>query len=160
MKNYLKLDTIDKKILGILQNDCTRPIKEIAADVGLSNNPCWRRIKRLEDNGVINRRAALIDPTKLGLGVTAFVTIRTDSHSTEWLTAFKKAVMNIPEIIACDRMTGDVDYLLRVLVHDIEHYDNVYQRLIKSVPGLSDVSSTFSMEKLKQGPAIDLSRIL
>ena len=160
MKDYVKLDTIDKNILGILQNDCTRPIKDIAADVGLSNNPCWRRIKRLEDNGVINRRAALIDPTKLGLGVTAFVTIRTDSHSTEWLTNFKKAVMNIPEIIACHRMTGDVDYLLRVLVHDIEHYDNVYQRLIKSVPGLSDVSSTFSMEKLKQGPAIDLSRIL
>lgn len=160
MKEYIELDTIDRKILGILQDDCTRPIKEIADAVGLSNNPCWRRIKRMEDNGVIKRRVALIDPTKIGLGVTAFVTIRTDQHTNEWLDAFKRAVRNIPEIIACDRMTGDVDYLLRVVVHDIEHYDRVYQKLIKGVPGLSDVSSTFSMEKMKQGPAIDVSRIL
>jgi Lrp/AsnC family transcriptional regulator len=160
MKEFVELDSIDKKILGILQRDCTRPIKEIAEAVGLSNNPCWRRIRRLEDTGVVSHRAALIDPAKIGLGVTAFVTIRTDSHSTEWLNAFRKAVNNIPEIIACHRMTGDVDYLLRILVHDIEHYDRVYQRLIKSVPGLSDVSSTFSMEKLKQGPTIDIGRIL
>ena len=160
MKTFVELDTIDRKILGIMQQDCTRPIKEIAEAVGLSNNPCWRRIKRMEDNGVIRQRVALIDPAKIGLGVTAFVTIRTDQHTNEWLDAFKRAVHNIPEIIACDRMTGDVDYLLRVVVHDIEHYDQVYQRLIKSVPGLSDVSSTFSMEKMKQGPAIDVSRIL
>jgi len=160
MKTFIELDTIDRKILGIMQQDCTRPIKEIAEAVGLSNNPCWRRIKRLEDNGVIRKRVALIDPAIIGLGVTAFVTIRTDEHTKEWLEAFKRAVNNIPEIIACDRMTGDVDYLLRVVVHDIEHYDNVYQRLIQSVPGLSDVSSTFSMEKMKQGPAIDVARIL
>ena len=160
MKTFVELDTIDRKILGIIQQDCTRPIKDIAEAVGLSNNPCWRRIKRLEDKGVIHKRVALIDPSVIGLGVTAFVTIRTDQHTQEWLDAFKSAVQNIPEIIACDRMTGDVDYLLRVIVHDIEHYDNVYQRLIKSVPGLSDVSSTFSMEKMKQGPAIDVARIL
>ena len=160
MKTFVELDTIDRKILGIIQQDCTRPIKDIAEAVGLSNNPCWRRIKRLEDKGVIRKRVALIDPSVIGLGVTAFVTIRTDQHTQEWLDAFKSAVQNIPEIIACDRMTGDVDYLLRVIVHDIEHYDNVYQRLIKSVPGLSDVSSTFSMEKMKQGPAIDVARIL
>lgn len=160
MKTFIELDPIDRKILGIIQQDCTRSIKEIAEAVGLSNNPCWRRIKRLEDNGVIRRRVALIDPAKIGLGVTAFVTIRTDQHTNEWVNAFKRAVQNIPEIIACDRMTGDVDYLLRVVVHDIEHYDRVYQRLIKSVPGLSDVSSTFSMEKIKHGPAIDVARIL
>lgn len=160
MKTFVELDTIDRKILGIIQQDCTRPIKEIAEAVGLSNNPCWRRIKRLEDNGVIRQRVALIDPAKIGLGVTAFVTIRTDQHTSEWLDVFRRAVQNIPEIIACDRMTGDVDYLLRIVVQDIEHYDNVYQRLVKSVPGLSDVSSTFSMEKMKQGPAIDVSRIL
>ncbi|NNC36231.1 MAG: Lrp/AsnC family transcriptional regulator [Hyphomonadaceae bacterium] len=160
MKQYVELDTIDRKILGIIQDDCTRPIKEIAEAVGLSNNPCWRRIKRLEDNGVIRKRVALVDPAKIGLGVTAFVTIRTDQHTSDWLAAFRRAVRNIPEIIACHRMTGDVDYLLRVVVHDIEHYDNVYQRLIKSVPHLSDVSSTFSMERMKQGPAIDVARIL
>lgn len=160
MKIIIELDTIDRKILGILQNDCTRPVKEIAKAVGLSNNPCWRRIKRMEDNGVIRQRVALIDPAKIGLGVTAFVTIRTDHHTADWLNTFKRAVHNIPEIIACDRMTGDVDYLLQVVVHDIEHYDSVYQRLIQSVPGLSDVSSTFSMEKMKQGPAIDVSRVL
>ena len=160
MKTFVELDTIDRKILGIMQQDCTRPIKEIAEAVGLSNNPCWRRIKRLEDKGVISQRVALIDPAKIGLGVTAFVTIRTDQHTSKWLEAFKRAVQNIPEIIACDRMTGDVDYLLRVVVHDIEHFDKVYQQLIKSVPGLSDVSSTFSMEKMKQGPAIDVARIL
>lgn len=160
MKSFIELDTIDRKILGIIQNDCTRPIKDIAEAVGLSNNPCWRRIKRLEDNGVIQKRVALIDPAKIGLGVTAFVTIRTDQHTSDWLDAFRRAVQSIPEIVACHRMTGDVDYLLRVVVHDIEHYDNVYQRLIKSVPHLSDVSSTFSMERMKQGPAIDVSKIL
>ena len=160
MKSFVELDHIDRKILGIIQENCTRPIKEIAEAVGLSNNPCWRRIKRLEDSGVIEKRVALINPAKIGLGVTAFVTIRTDQHTNEWLETFRRAVKNIPEIIACHRMTGDVDYLLRVIVHDIEHYDRVYQRLIKSVPGLSDVSSTFSMERMKQGPAIDVSRIL
>ena len=159
MKELVELDPIDRKILGILQQDCTRPIKEIAEAVGLSNNPCWRRIKRLEDKGVIRQRVALIDPSIIGLGLTAFVTVRTDQHTKEWLDAFKRAVQKIPEIIACDRMSGDIDYLLRVVVHDIEHYDNVYQRLIRIVPGLSDVSSTFSMEKMKQGPAIDVSRV-
>ena len=160
MRNYIELDTIDQSILNILQQDCTRPIKEIADKVGLSNNPCWRRIRRMEESGVIKHRVALVDPAKIGLGVTAFVTIRTDEHSSDWLEIFKRAVNAIPEIVDCHRMTGDVDYLLRIVVHDIEHYDKVYQRLIKSAPGLSDVSSTFSMEKLKQGPAIDVSRII
>lgn len=160
MREYIELDTIDKNILKILQQDCTRPIKEIADSVGLSNNPCWRRIRRMEENGVIARRIALINPVKIGLGVTAFVTIRTDQHSAEWLETFKRGVNAIPEIVDCHRMTGDVDYLLRLVVHDIEHYDQVYQRLIQSVPELSDVSSTFSMERLKQGPAIDVARII
>jgi Lrp/AsnC family transcriptional regulator len=160
MKKYIELDPIDKKILRLLQQDCTLPIKDIANAVGLSNNPCWRRIRRLEESGVIKHRVALIDPVKIGLGVIAFVTIRTDEHSAEWLETFKHSVNTIPEIVDCHRMTGDVDYLLRIVVHDIEHYDRVYQRLIKSVSGLSDVSSTFSMERLKQGPAIDVSQIL
>lgn len=157
MADVVELDDIDRRILRLLQEDASRAIQEIADAVGLSSNPCWRRIKRLEARGVITRRAALIDPARVGLGVTAFVAIRTSAHDAEWLAAFSRGVASIPEIIECHRMTGDVDYLLKILVRDITHYDAVYQRLIKAVPGLADVSSAFSMERLKDAAAIDLT---
>ncbi len=151
----VKLDDIDNRILGILQVDSTRSIQDIAHEVGLTNNPCWRRIKHLEEKGVIERRAAIVNPRVLGLGTTAFVSIRIDSHGIEWLEKFADCIASIPEIVECHRMTGDVDYLLKVLVSDLNHYDRVYQRLISGVPSLSDVSSTFSMEQLKQASVID-----
>lgn len=159
MTKNVTLDDIDKKILGILQEDATCPIQEIADAVGLSSNPCWRRIRRLETDGIIARRVAIIAPITIGLGATAFVTIKTNRHDSEWLACFAKGVREIPEIVECHRMSGDVDYFLKVIVRDIEHYDEVYQRLIDAVPGLGDVSSSFSMESLKHQTAIDLTTI-
>jgi len=153
----MKLDNIDQKILRLLQNDATISVQDIAAEVGLTNNPCWRRIKRLEEQGVIEKRVAVVNPKAIGLAITAFVTIRIDHHSGEWLASFANCIDAIPEIVECHRMTGDVDYLLKVLIRDLEHYDKVYQSLIASVPGLKDVSSTFSMEQLKQCTVVDAS---
>ena len=157
--NIVEIDSKDKDIISILQEDAGCPIQDIADRVGLTNNPCWRRIKRLEELGVIHSRIALVDAKILGVGTTAFVTIRIDSHNREWLGQFKKAVQEIPEILECHRMTGDVDYLLKVSIRDLEHYDAVYQRLISSVPGLTDVSSAFSMETLKLHNGIDMRTI-
>lgn len=155
----VELDDIDKKILGILQEDATRAIQEIADQVGLTTNPCWRRIRRLEEAGIIQKRVAVIDPVKVGLKMTCFVRIHTSKHSGDWLQTFSKSVSRIPEIVECHRMTGEVDYLLKVLVRDLDHYDQVYQKLIKFVPDLSDVSSSFSMEKLKSSSDVNLSLI-
>ena len=156
MPSFVKLDALDRRILDIVQEDATLSIQEIADRVGLSANPCWRRIKQMEASGVIQRRVALIDAALVGLGVTSFVMIRTSRHDPEWLAAFAAGVAAIPEIVECHRMSGDIDYLLKVVVRDIAHYDQVYQRLIKLVPNLSDVSSTFSMERLKYGTRIAL----
>jgi len=153
----MEIDAIDRKILTILQNDVATSIQDIAAEVGLTNNPCWRRIKRLESQGVIERKVAVISPKVIGLGTTAFVTIKIDSHNRDWLAEFASAIEQTPEIVECHRMTGDVDYLLKILVRDLEHYDEVYQSLIAKVSGLKDVSSTFSMEQLKHSTAIDVS---
>ena len=149
-----ELDPIDRKILRLIQTDASLSVQDIADQVGLSANPCWRRIKNMEASGVIERRVALVSAAKLGLGVTVFVTIRTDKHNPEWLASFAQGINAIPEIMECHRMSGDVDYLLKVVVADIPHYDRVYQALIAQVPGLSDVSSTFSMERLKAGTAL------
>ena len=135
------------------------PVQQIADQVGLSVNPCWRRIKRLEEDGVIERRVALVNAAAVGLGMTAFVTIRTNQHNQTWLEGFARGVQRIPEIIECHRMSGDIDYLLKIVVRDIAHYDRVYQKLIAEVPGLSDVSSTFSMERLKHGVKLDLQSL-
>lgn len=113
----------------------------------------------MENAGVIERRVALVDAAAIGLGVTAFVTVRTSQHDRDWLKAFAKGIRAQPEIVECHRMSGDIDYLLKVIVRDIAHYDAVYQRLISAVPGLGDVSSAFSMERLKHGTAVDLSTV-
>lgn len=149
------MDSIDKHILAIIQVDCTLPIQEIGDRVGLSTNPCWRRIKRMEDSGVIERRVALLSQEAVGLATTVFVSIRTTRHDPDWLEIFSTGVAAIPEIIECHRMSGDIDYLLKIVARDIGHYDQVYRRLIQAVPGLSDVSSAFSMERLKYGTALE-----
>ncbi|MGL5839889.1 MAG: Lrp/AsnC family transcriptional regulator [Sphingorhabdus sp.] len=156
MTQYIEFDPIDRKILRLLQHDATLAVHEIGHQVGLSTNPCWRRIKRMEDAGVIERRVAILNPATIGLGVTVFVAVRTRTHDAKWLDLFAKGVADIPEIIECHRMSGDTDYLLKVVVSDIAHYDRVYQRLIADVPGLSDVSSAFSMERLKFGTALPI----
>ena len=143
-----RLDAIDRKILTVLQDDASLSVAEIGDRVGLSSTPCWKRIQRLEAEGVIQKRVAIIDQDKLGLGVTVFVSVETEDHSGEWLTGFAKLVGAMPEVLEFYRMAGDVDYMLRVVVPDIAGYDAFYKRLIAAVP-LKNVTSRFAMEKIK-----------
>ena len=149
------MDAIDKKILNILQSDTTPAVAEIAKQVGLSTTPCWRRIQKLEEAGVIRSRVALLDAEKLNAGVTVFVSIKTDKHDVAWYQGFSNAVNAFPEVVEFYRMSGDIDYLLRVVVPDIAAYDRFYQRLIEQVE-LYDVSSSFSMEQIKYTTALPL----
>jgi len=149
-----QLDSIDWAILRELQADASLAVHEVGERVGLSSNACWRRIRRLEESGVIARRVALLDPEKLGLATTVFVSIRTNRHDPQWLEAFSRGVAAIEEISECHRMAGDVDYLLKIVVRDIAHYDRIYRKLIAQVPDIADVSSIFSMEKMKATTAL------
>ncbi|MBO88317.1 MAG: ArsR family transcriptional regulator [Rickettsiales bacterium] len=142
------MDDFDKRILSCLQKDASLPLTEIAERVGLSATPCWRRIQNLEKVGVIEGRVALLDPAKLNVGVTVFVALKTNEHSQDWLEKFARYVDTIDEVVEFYRMSGDVDYMLRVVVPDIAAYDKVYKRLI-TIGGLSDVSSAFAMERIK-----------
>ena len=142
------LDAVDRKILAILQQDCTMPVAEIGRMVGLSTTPCWRRIQKLEDKGVIQRRVALLDPKLVNAGVTVFVAISTSQHTQDWLNRFHTSIQEFPEVVEFYRMSGQVDYMLRVVVPDIEHYDAFYKRLIAKIE-LTDVSSSFAMEQIK-----------
>ncbi len=153
----VQIDSIDRAILDELQRDASRPIQEIAQAVGLSQNPCWRRIKRLESLGVIERRVAILDPGKLGAGITVFVSIRTNQHNDAWLRRFASGVMEIPEVVELYRMSGEIDYLMKVLVADVAEYDRIYKKLIE-VAELNDVSSSFAMERIKCTTAIPLRR--
>lgn len=150
------MDAIDRKILGQLQADATLPIADIAERVGLSSTPCWRRIQKLEEAGVIRSRVALLDAEKLQVGVTVFVAIKTDDHSLEWLENFAKAAAELPEVMEFYRMSGDVDYLLKIVVPDIAAYDAVYKRLVNKVR-LANVTSTFAMEEVKYTTALPLN---
>ncbi|MBV8508726.1 MAG: Lrp/AsnC family transcriptional regulator [Xanthobacteraceae bacterium] len=142
------MDAIDRKILAVLQKDASLSVAEIGNRVGLSSTPCWKRIQRLEADGVIQRRVAVVDQDKLGLGVTVFVSIETGDHSEDWLKRFADVVAALPEVMEFYRMAGDVDYMLRVVVPDIPGYDAFYKRLIATVP-LKNVTSRFAMEKIK-----------
>lgn len=150
------LDSTDKRILELLQRDASLAVAEIAAQVHLSATPCWRRIARLEEQGYILRRVAILDPAKLNLGVTVFVSVKTSQHSEAWFNKFHRIVASIPEVVEFYRMSGDVDYLLRIVVPDIQRYDAVYKRLIKDTD-LSDVSSSFAMEQLKLTTVLPLN---
>ena len=152
------MDRIDKKILECLQEDATMSVAEISSRVGLSTTPCWRRIQKLEEAGTIRKRVALLDGEKLNVGVTVFVSVRTDRHDAEWLAQFAGAVQEFPEVVEFYRMSGDIDYLLRVVVPDIAAYDEVYKALIERVD-LLDVSSSFAMEQIKYTTSLPLRYI-
>ena len=152
-QDRFSLDDFDRRILDCLQQDATLPIAEVAERVGLSPSPCWRRIRRLEEEGIIRARVALLDARRMQVGVTVFVTIRTNRHSMDWAERFCRAVSAIPEVLEFHRMSGSVDYLLRVVVPDIAAYDGVYKRLIE-MADLYDVSSSFSMEQIKYTTAL------
>jgi Lrp/AsnC family transcriptional regulator len=150
------LDRIDCKILECMQRDATLSVAELAVRVGLSATPCWKRLKRLEEEGFIKARVALLDRAKLDLKVTVFVSIRTNQHDQEWLESFARAVSSMPEIVELHRMSGDVDYLMKVMVRDVEGYDRFYKKLIKAVK-LTDVSSAFAMEQIKYSTELPLA---
>jgi len=143
-----KIDNIDLKILKILQNDSSRSLDSISDEVGVSLNTCWRRITRMESKSIIERRVALIDNEKIGLPLTVFVFISTDNHSKEWTQMLSNAVVSINEIVEFYRLAGDTDYILKMMVRNVDHYDRVYKQLIKLVK-ISDVSASFAMEKIK-----------
>lgn len=150
------LDAIDRKILDQLQRDATLSVADLADRVGLTTTPCWRRLQKLEAEGIIKGRVALLDANKLNIGTTVFVAVRTAQHNAHWLEAFSKAVQTLPEIVEVHRLSGETDYLLKVQVPDIAAYDRVYKRLIAQVD-LFDVSSSFSMETLKATTVLPLS---
>lgn len=150
------MDKVDLKIISILQRDAETPINIIAEEVNLSTTPCWRRIQKLKESGVIRGSVVLCDQTQLNLGVTAFISIRTNQHTQSWLDNFAKKVIDIPEVIEFYRMSGNVDYLIKVVVPDIASYDNVYRKLIR-IADLFDVSTSFAMEQIKYTTALPLN---
>jgi Lrp/AsnC family transcriptional regulator len=151
------MDSFDRAILAQLQEDAALPLNEIANRVGLSPTPCWNRIRKMEETGIITKRVALLDPPGLGLGVTIFVSIETADHSESWLARFAEAVRSMPEVVDVYRMSGDVDYMMRVVVPNIDAYDEFYRHLIKAVP-LKNVTSRFAMEKIKATTALPLAQ--
>jgi Lrp/AsnC family transcriptional regulator len=149
------MDAIDRKILNVLQQDASLSVAEIGQRVGLSSTPCWKRIQKLEAEGVITKRVALVDQSKIGLGINVVVSIETGDHSQEWLERFAQTVSAMPEVLDFFRMAGDVDYLLRVVVPDMAAYDAFYKRLIAAIP-LKNVTSRFAMEKIKSTTALPI----
>ena len=142
------MDSTDRKILAILQEDASLAVADIAKRVNLSQTPCWRRIQKLTDDGVITKRVALLDPDAIGLGLTVFVEIETGDHSKEWTTRFAETINSMPEVMEIYRMAGEVDYMLRITVPNMAAVDEFYQRLIDRVP-LKNVTSRFAMERVK-----------
>ncbi|RDV04470.1 Lrp/AsnC family transcriptional regulator [Undibacter mobilis] len=150
------MDAIDRKILAVVQEDASLSVAEIGQRVGLSSTPCWKRLQRLEADGVITKRVALIDPEKIGLGITVFVSVETGDHSQEWLGRFADVVNAMPEVMEFYRMAGDVDYVLRVVVQDMQSYDAFYKKLIATVP-LKNVTSRFAMERIKSTTSLPIA---
>ena len=152
------MDKIDRAILAILQNDVTMPVADIAKKVGLSTTPCWRRIQKLEEDKVISKRVAILNPEKVNVGVTAFAFIKTDRHSKKWAEDFSHAVSKFREVIAFHRLSGDIDYMLEIVVPDIGAYDTFYQKLISEIE-IDSVTSVFAMETIKDTTQLPLNYI-
>ena len=150
------MDTTDKRILDLLQMDASLTVKQIAEQISLSVTPCWKRIQKLEEQGYIRARVALLDPKKINANVTVFVAIKTDQHTVQWIERFNKEVNELPEVMEIYRMSGEVDYLLRVVVSSIEAYDRFYKKLIDRIE-LSNVTSNFAMEQIKYTTALPIS---
>lgn len=149
------IDDLDKSILQLLQNDATLSVDQISEAVHLSRNACWRRIKALEADGVIKARVALLDPVRVGCGLTVLVMVRTNRHDTEWMESFDRAMGAMPEVVGAYRMTGELDYVLRVRVADVAAYDDFYKRLTSRI-SVSDISASFVMEEMKETTAVPL----
>ncbi|NKE44710.1 Lrp/AsnC family transcriptional regulator [Roseomonas frigidaquae] len=151
-----ELDRIDREILRLIMQDSARSLAEIAQEVGLTPTPCWKRIRRMEEAGVITGRVAIVDPARVGLPISVFVAVETGDHSGEWIARFAEAVSSLPEIVECWRLGGDVDYLLRVVVPDMAGYDAFYRRFVAAVPSLRKVTGRFAMERVKSTTALPI----
>lgn len=154
----MKLDRYDHRILQQLQVDDDIAAADLAEQIGLSTNACWRRIKRLEESGIIRARVALLDERTLGLKLTVFVAVKTNEHNDEWLRKFAHGIKELPEVVEFYRMSGDTDYLLKIVAQDIDDYDRVYKKLISVAP-MHDVSSSFAMERIKSSTALPLDHL-
>lgn len=154
----MALDEFDRKILALLQQDSTLSVADLSAKVGLSSTPCWRRVQKLETEGYIDRRVAILNRKKLNVGITVFIAIRTNKHSADWLENFSRVMSDQPEILDLHRLSGDIDYLARAVVPSIEAFDALYKRLIQRIE-LSDVTSMFAMEEIKSTTAIPLDYV-
>ena len=150
------MDTTDKRILDLLQTDASLTVKQIAEQISLSVTPCWKRIQKLEEQGYIRARVALLDPIRINANVTVFVAIKTDQHTVQWIERFNEEVKELPEVMEIYRMSGEIDYLLRVAVSSIEAYDQFYKKLIDRIE-LSNVTSSFAMEQIKYTTALPIS---
>ena len=148
MAEMITLDAFDRKILALLQTDCSLSVMAVSEAVGLSQTPCWKRIKRMEEEGLIRRRVALVDRKMLGYNVLAIVVVKTNHHEEKWLKRFVKNVNEIPEVLEFYRTAGNVDYFLKIVMRNIEEYDGIYKKLIK-IEGVYDISAYFTMEELK-----------
>ncbi|WDT85661.1 Lrp/AsnC family transcriptional regulator [Alteromonas sp. 009811495] len=157
MKNNV-LDNTDRAILSLLQQNAETPVAEIAEKVGLTVTPCWRRIQKLEERGIISRRVALLQARLLGLTMTVFVQVKAGKHDGKWLAAFAKHAASFDEVVECYRMSGEYDYLLKVLVTDMDCFDHFYKRLVNGIE-FSDVTSSFAMEQIKYTTAVPLNHL-
>ncbi|MCE2596167.1 Lrp/AsnC family transcriptional regulator [Motilimonas cestriensis] len=154
------LDKVDIKILELLQRDVSLSVSDIAEQVNLTTTPCWKRIKRLQDEGVIRHKVALLDPQQLNLDLTAVVQVKTQQHSATWSEAFLSHVKDLDEVMECYRMAGEYDYMLKVVVKDMRSFDAFYKKLVNRVSGLTEVTSSFAMEQLKYTTELPLSAAL
>ena len=153
------MDAIDRKIVALLQEDASLSLAQIAHRVGLSQSPCWKRIQRLEKAGVILKRVALVNPESIGMGLTVFVSVETGDHSTAWLARFAQTISAMPEVMEFHRMAGDIDYMLRVSVPNMQAYDAFYKRMISKIE-IRDVSSAFAMEQIKYTTELPLDYMM
>lgn len=157
MDKRVKLDSTDKELLRLIQQDGTLSLNALAEAVNLTTTPCWKRLKRLEEGGVIDKRVALLNPETLGLLFTAFVMVKTSDHSHEWYSRFVQTVSQFPEVMEFYRMAGEYDYMMKVIAEDMKSFDQFYKRLVNSIDGLSNVTSTFAMEPLKYTTALPIN---
>ncbi|MEY4859845.1 MAG: hypothetical protein RLZZ235_2012 [Pseudomonadota bacterium] len=156
MSKLNDLDPTDLAILRLIQADASLSLGDIAKEVGLTQTPCWKRIRRMEEAGIITGRVTLVNAEKLGLGISVFVAIETGDHSAAWIESFAKTVAEMPEIVECWRLGGDVDYLLRVVVSDMTAFDGFYRKLTARVTSLRKVTSRFAMECVKSTTALPI----
>jgi Lrp/AsnC family transcriptional regulator len=152
----IKIDETDRRILRELQENAELGITELAARINLSSTPCWRRVQKLQDAGIIRKKVALLDSVKVGLNVSVFVHIKTRNHSHVWFVEFSKKISSYAEVAEFYRMSGEYDYLMRIVVADIAAFDRFYKRLVEETPDLSDVTSSFAMEQIKYTTALPI----